>query len=98
MDSISLKTFQASIKKYIEKITHQHTPLKITDQEGDFIVISAEDWEREQETLYILQNNNLIEQIAASMATHSQHQGYRPSSEEMDEILFAIGGHYDTMK
>ena len=30
----------------------------------------TEDWEREQETLYVLQNNNLMQQIEQSTKTH----------------------------
>jgi antitoxin YefM len=40
-----------------------------------------------QETLAILQNNNLMEKIAKSMATHSQNQGYTPTIAELNEIL-----------
>ncbi|HLP91928.1 MAG TPA: type II toxin-antitoxin system Phd/YefM family antitoxin [Nostocaceae cyanobacterium] len=88
MDSISVNQFRDNLKDIIKKVISQHKPLKITNQNGaDFIVISAEDWEREQETLYILQNSSLIQQIANSMVTHLQNQGYSPSSEEMDEIL-----------
>jgi antitoxin YefM len=50
-------------------------------------VISAEDWEREQETLYVLQNASLVQQIAQSTETHHQNQGYSPTNEEIDEIL-----------
>lgn len=88
MDSISLNTFKESLKKIVEKITYQHAPIKVTDHQGqDFVVISAEDWEREQETLYVLQNRSLIKQIADSMATHTKRQGYLPSSAEIDEIF-----------
>ncbi|NEP60375.1 MAG: type II toxin-antitoxin system prevent-host-death family antitoxin [Symploca sp. SIO2G7] len=88
MDSISLNRFKESLKDYVKKITHQHTPIKVIDHQGqDFVVMSVEDWEQEQETLCILQNNSLVKQIAESMATHNNHQGYRPSSEEIDEIL-----------
>ncbi|NET53808.1 MAG: type II toxin-antitoxin system Phd/YefM family antitoxin [Merismopedia sp. SIO2A8] len=88
MDSISLNLFKESLRDWVEKITHQHRPIKVTDHQGqDFIVISAEDWERDQETLYILQNQDLMQQIARAVETHSKQQGYHPSSEEMDEIL-----------
>ncbi|NES23734.1 MAG: type II toxin-antitoxin system Phd/YefM family antitoxin [Symploca sp. SIO3E6] len=87
-DSISQNKFKASLKDYVEKITHQHTPIKVIDHQGqDFVVMSVEDWEQEQETLYILQNKSLIKQIAESIATHKSHQGYRPSSEKIDKIL-----------
>jgi antitoxin YefM len=34
----------------------------------DFVVVSAEDWDREQKTLYVLQNRSLMEQIERSLA------------------------------
>jgi antitoxin YefM len=50
------------------------------------VVISAEDWEREQETLYVLQNPSLMQQIANSTQTHTQKSGYSPNEQELDEI------------
>jgi antitoxin YefM len=48
--------------------------------------VSAEDWEREQETLYVLQNKSLMEQIERSLKTHEKGAGYRPSPEELDAL------------
>ena len=91
MDSISLNKFRETLKDCVEKVISQHSPLKVTRRNGeDFVVVSAEDWEREQETLHVLQNNNLMRQIANSMATHAQRQGYTPTDEEIDEILSSI--------
>ena len=88
MDSINLNLFKESLRDWVEKITHQHRPIKVTDQQGqDFVVVSAEDWEREQETLYILQNQDLMQQISRSMETHGKPHGYQPSKEEIDEIF-----------
>jgi len=39
---------------------------------ANFVVVSAEDWEREQETLYVLQNKSLMEQIERSLKTHGE--------------------------
>lgn len=52
----------------------------------DFIVISADDWEREQETLYVLQNSNLMKKIAGSIDTHKKEKGYKPTEEQINEI------------
>lgn len=88
MNSISFIEFKNNIQGFIKQVINQHIPLKITDQNsGDFIIISAEDWEKQQETLYVLQNSSLMEQIAHSMATHTQNKGYSPNQEEMDEIF-----------
>lgn len=87
MDSVSVNQFRDKLKSYIEEIVANHMPLKVTRRAGeDFVVMSAEDWEREQETLYVLQNTNLMNQIAQSMQTHKENAGYQPSKEELDEI------------
>ncbi len=87
MDSISVNKFRDNLKSCVEKVVDEHQPLKVTRRNGeDFIIVSAEDWEREQETLYILQNNSLMQQITESIATHNQNQGYSPTDEEIDAI------------
>lgn len=87
MDSISVNKFRDNLKSFIEQVVGRHLPLKVTRRSGeDFVVVSAEDWEREQETLYVLQNNALMRQIAASMDTHSKGKGHKPTAGEMDEI------------
>ena len=87
MDTISVNKFRDSLKTVVEEVVSRHEPVKVTRRAGDdFVVISAEDWEREQETLYVLQNSSLMQQIAASLKTHNQGEGFRPSKEQMDEI------------
>ena len=87
MDSISVNKFRDKLKSFVEQVVSMHLPLKVTRRSGeDFVVVSAEDWEREQETLYVLQNNELMRQIAASLGTHSKQEGYSPTKGEMDEI------------
>ncbi len=88
MDTVSVNQFRENLKSFVETVITDHLPLKVTRRNGkDFIVISAEDWEREQETLYVLQNNVLMQQIKDSLETHTKQQGYQPNAEEMDEIL-----------
>ncbi|GEN27133.1 hypothetical protein HVA01_07790 [Halovibrio variabilis] len=87
MDIISVNKFRDNLKSVVEQVISTHEPLKVTRRAGEaFVVISAEDWEREQETLYVLQNRDLMEQIAASLDTHSRGQGYQPDNEQMNEI------------
>ena len=90
MDSISVNKFRDNLKKFVEQVVTEHLPLKVTRRSGDdFIVLSADDWEREQETLYVLQNNDLMKQIAASTATNAKNaknKGYKPTAGELDEI------------
>ena len=87
MDTISVNKFRDNLKSVVEQIVNQHEPLKVTRRAGEaFVVISADDWEREQETLHVLQSKSLMQQIAASLETHSRGEGYKPTDEQMDEI------------
>ncbi|NQY86130.1 MAG: type II toxin-antitoxin system Phd/YefM family antitoxin [Colwellia sp.] len=88
MDSISVNQFRDNLKSYVEKTVNEHEPIKVTRRAGDaFIVMSADDWEREQETLHVLQSNSLMQQIAESMNTHTSNKGYKPTQEQLDEII-----------
>jgi len=87
MDSISVNKFRDNLKTFVEQVVSNHTPIKVTRRSGDdFIIMSAEDWERERETLYVLQNNSLMPQIVDSLSTHSKGNGYEPNKEQMNEI------------
>lgn len=87
MDTVSVNKFRENLKRFVEQVTTQHLPIKVTRRAGeDFVVVSAEDWEREQETLYVLQNTELMKQIAASTGTHTSRKGYKPTTGELDEI------------
>ncbi|MDZ7925101.1 MAG: type II toxin-antitoxin system Phd/YefM family antitoxin [Marinagarivorans sp.] len=87
METVSVNQFRDNLKSFVEQALSTHTPLKVTRRSGEaFVVMSADDWEREQETLYILQNNSLMQQIAESMTSHTKNTGYTPTREEMDEI------------
>lgn len=88
MDSTTVNKFRDRLKSFVEQVVSQHMPLRVTRRNGaDFIVMSAEDWERDQETLYVLQNSSLMRQIAESSASHKVRTGYIPTKEQVDEIL-----------
>jgi antitoxin YefM len=87
MIELSVNKFRSNLKSFVDKAIDQHIPLKVTRRAGkDFVVMSAEDWEREQETLYVLQNTSLMKQIKESAKTHQEKRGYQPKPEELDEI------------
>ncbi len=88
MNTISVNKFRENLKHCVEQAIEEHQPVKVSRRGGqDFIVIGAEDWEREQETLYLLQNRDLMQQIERSLQTHQNASGYQPNVEEMTEIL-----------
>lgn len=87
MNTVSVNQFRDNLKSYVEQTVSEHEPLKVTRRAGDdFVVMSADDWEREQETLHVLQSNSLMQQIAESLNTHTANKGYKPTQEQLDEI------------
>ena len=87
MREMSVHQFRSNLKTAVEGVIEGHDPLRVTRRGGaDFVVLSAQDWEREQETLYVLENRSLTRQISRSMETHRAGTGYRPTPEELDAI------------
>jgi len=92
MDSTTVNRFREGLKSFVEQVVSQHVPLRVTRRNGaDFVVMSAEDWERDQETLYVLQNSSLMRQIAESSITHAARSGYTPTKAQLDEIVGVRG-------
>ncbi|MCP4266698.1 MAG: type II toxin-antitoxin system Phd/YefM family antitoxin [Candidatus Brocadiaceae bacterium] len=87
MIEVTVNKFRAKLKESVERVISNHEPMRVSRRNGDdFIVISADDWLQEQETLYVLQNSSLMEQIAISSKTHKKGKGYKPNRKELDEI------------
>ncbi len=87
MRELSVNKFRANIKSFVDQAISEHQPLRVRRRAGrDFIVMSAEDWEREQETIYVIQNSSLMRQIAESIKTYNSDSGYKPTDKELDEI------------
>ncbi|MBF0240818.1 MAG: type II toxin-antitoxin system Phd/YefM family antitoxin, partial [SAR324 cluster bacterium] len=83
----TVNEFRSSLKQSVEMAIHDHEVIRVTRKNApSFVVISNEDWEREQETLRILENKSLMNQITTSLQTHITHTGYQPTREQMDEI------------
>jgi antitoxin YefM len=87
MRQMSVNQFRSRLREAVEGVLREHAPLHVTRRgAGDFVVLGAEDWERERETLHVLESRSLMQQIARSLETHEAGAGYRPSAEELDEI------------
>lgn len=87
MDSVSVNQFRDKLKNFVENVVNNHAPLRVTRRSGaSFVIMSEEDWNREQETLYVLQNSSLMNQLSDSSESHKTQSGYRPTAEDVDEI------------
>ncbi|MFA6129025.1 MAG: type II toxin-antitoxin system Phd/YefM family antitoxin [Bacteroidales bacterium] len=87
MLELSVNKFRANLKDFVDKAIDEHLPIRIKRRAGkDFVVISAEDWDRDQETLYVFRNTSLMSQVAESLLTYQKKDGYTPTQEQLDAI------------
>lgn len=74
MLELSVNKFRSNLKGFVDKVIEEHKAIRINRRSGkDFIIVSAEDWERDQETLYVLRNNSLMNQVAESLVTYQKN-------------------------
>jgi antitoxin YefM len=83
--SLSVNQFRANLKYHVDKTIDNHQTLTVNRKNGEaFVVMSLEDYNREQETLYVLENNILMKQIENSLATFEIKSGYTPNKDELN--------------
>ena len=88
MDIMSYSSFREKLASVLDLVCDNSTVVKITRQNGkEAVVMSLDDWERDQETLYVLQSKPLMRQIAASLKTHEARKGRIADKGTLDEIL-----------
>jgi len=63
MKTMPVTKVRQNIYKIIEQVRENSEPIQITSKKGNAILISEEDWNAIQETLYLLSIPNLRESI-----------------------------------
>ena len=77
---------------FLENLPKDKVKLKIADglstiskKVGEnFVVLPLEEYQQEQETLYVLNNNSLMGQLEKSFLTYQKKEGYKPTLDELN--------------
>ena len=77
---------------FLENLPKDKVKLKIADglstlskKVGEnFVVLPLEEYQQEQETLYVLNNNSLMGQVEKSFLTYQKKEGYKPTLDELN--------------
>lgn len=69
MDIHSASQARANLFKLLEQVNQESKPCIITSRKGDGVLISKDDWENLQETLYLQSIPEMQESIIEGMAT-----------------------------
>ncbi len=69
MDIHSASQARANLFKLLEQVNQESKPCIITSRKGDGVLISKDDWESIQETLYLQSIPEMQKSIIGGMAT-----------------------------
>ena len=85
--SISASEARQRLFPLLEQVNTDHEPVRITSKAGDAVLMSADDYESWQETVYLLRSpenaKRLMEAVARDRAGHS---GITTSVDELQEM------------
>ncbi len=68
MQTLTASEARANLYRLIDQTTESHQPIVISGRRASAVLVSAEDWEAIQETLYLLSVPGMRESIKAGMA------------------------------
>jgi prevent-host-death family protein len=63
MEIVSASEARANLFRLVEQVNKDHLPRIITSRKGDAVLLSKEDWESLQETIYLQSTPGLVESI-----------------------------------
>lgn len=68
MTTVTASVARASLYRLIDQTTESHQPILIAGKRSSAVLVSAEDWQAIQETLYLLSIPGMRESIKQGMA------------------------------
>lgn len=68
MPVLTASEARANLYRLIDEAAESHRPVHISGRRGDAVLVSAEDWDAIQETLYLLSVPGMRESIRQGMA------------------------------
>ena len=69
MKIINVTNARANLYKLLEETNKSHEPVQITGKKNNAVLVSEEDWESIQETLYLTSISGMRESIIEGMNT-----------------------------
>ncbi|MFF4922277.1 MULTISPECIES: type II toxin-antitoxin system Phd/YefM family antitoxin [unclassified Kitasatospora] len=85
--AISASEARTQLFPLIKKVNDDHAPIRITSKGGDAVLMSAEDYDSWQETIYLLRSpanaQRLMEAVARDRAGHP---GVTRTMEELEAL------------
>lgn len=88
MEVVTYSVLRQTLASVLDKVNQDSVPVQITRKgKKGAVLISVDNFEQLEETLYVLQNKSLSAQIEKSIQTHETHKGYKADQKVIDEIV-----------
>jgi len=87
--TISASEARSRLFPLIQQVNDDHTPVRITSRGGDAVLMSAEDYDSWQETIYLLRSPANARRLMEAIARDKES---RPVSTKTLEELEALAG------
>ena len=91
--AISASEARQRLFPLLEQVNTDHGPVRITSKAGDAVLMSADDYDSWQETVYLLRSpenaRRLMEAVARDNTSQTNHTGpvaYLKSIDELQEV------------
>ncbi|KPI06975.1 type II toxin-antitoxin system Phd/YefM family antitoxin [Streptomyces sp. NPDC086989] len=88
--SISASEARATLFPLIERVNTDHAPVRITSKNGDAVLMSADDYDSWQETVYLLRSPANAQRLMEAVAR--DREGAPSVTKSMDELRQLAGG------
>ena len=88
--SISASEARQRLFPLLEQVNSDHEPVRITSKAGDAVLMSAQDYDSWQETVYLLRSpenaRRLMEAVARDRAGRPESVGHAATVGELEEL------------
>jgi antitoxin YefM len=88
--AISASEARQRLFPLLEQVNTDHEPVRITSKAGDAVLMSADDYDSWQETVYLLRSpenaRRLMEAVARDKANHDASATYTKSIDELRQM------------
>lgn len=88
--SISASEARATLFPLIERVNTDHTPVRITSKSGDAVLMSADDYDSWQETVYLLRSPENAKRLMEAVAR--DREGATTVAKTLDDLREMAGG------
>jgi len=78
MSTLSASEARAQLYRLIDEAAQSHSPIHITGKRNNAVLVSEEDWDAVQETLYLLSVPGMRESIKGGMSTPADECAEEP--------------------